>query len=576
MNPLFRIIRGVCKPVLWRLIFITLPRAIWRAGFTQFNSFLTGVTGKSDNFFDNNPDVFIIPKYTELSKAKKASSRLAYKPRFAIMINGEPTERALFRIDRQVYENYVIGGGDTCDWALEIDGGDVLERNALFEAALELNVALLDGDKPAELTFGWRNAEGGGFTFEPAKSKFVSLKGGRGTRHINRILVACPGGMRLARPDTFPVGHYMFGMPWIDKSLIKKIIVFQLDMLGDAMMVLPGVQKIQSLFPNLTLDVCTSKSNSVFWKSQPNINSVFAVSPNNKVRGLFDETELTDILAKLKERNYDLAISLNIQASLSEFAEDIGDFTLGLSSANNFTHNYPNPVIFISGFTFENSLHYTEYVLNMLSVFDNSTDIERRAYISDSTEKDISHFCETNSAFSAKRTVGFHIGAGDSFRQWKTEKFAELADMLIEKFSAVIVLVGGKEDAENNDAMIALVKNRANILSVAGKFSIPESLALMKHFDVFVGNDSGCGHMAALQGVPALTVCGGVTPLSLIAPGGNSAIQVAHPNKHMLDGRYAMTHGIMGDITTDDVFVGFKKLLCVSGLAKKFLPEESE
>ncbi|MEE3147340.1 MAG: glycosyltransferase family 9 protein, partial [Bacteroidota bacterium] len=59
-----------------------------------------------------------------------------------------------------------------------------------------------------------------------------------------------------------------------------------------------------------------------------------------------------------------------------------------------------------------------------------------------------------------------------------------------------------------------------NCINVAGKFSFEEELALISHLDAMLAMDSGNGHMAALFGVPVVTLWGVTHPYLGFAPYG--------------------------------------------------------
>lgn len=81
----------------------------------------------------------------------------------------------------------------------------------------------------------------------------------------------------------------------------------------------------------------------------------------------------------------------------------------------------------------------------------------------------------------------------------------------------ILLFGGGKEE-------IAQLKNietdYSSVNSVAGKFSFQEELALISNLDVMVSMDSGNGHLAAIFGIPVVSLWGVTHPFAGFAPFG--------------------------------------------------------
>ncbi|RXG17911.1 ADP-heptose:LPS heptosyltransferase [Leeuwenhoekiella aestuarii] len=89
-----------------------------------------------------------------------------------------------------------------------------------------------------------------------------------------------------------------------------------------------------------------------------------------------------------------------------------------------------------------------------------------------------------------------------------------LADLASKKYK-IILFGGGTKEQQLLNAFEAKYKN---VVNVAGKFSFTEELALISHLDAMLAMDSGNGHMAALFGVPTVTLWGVTHPYLGFAP----------------------------------------------------------
>ncbi len=106
--------------------------------------------------------------------------------------------------------------------------------------------------------------------------------------------------------------------------------------------------------------------------------------------------------------------------------------------------------------------------------------------------------------------IAIHAGSGavNPARRWDAEKFAALADRLVERENAHIVLVGGKGD--ENDAVFALMQptTQARTVNLTAKTSLAGLAGVLAACDRFIGADSGVMHIAAAVGVPVVAMFG--------------------------------------------------------------------
>src|SRR6185437_16911115 len=109
-------------------------------------------------------------------------------------------------------------------------------------------------------------------------------------------------------------------------------------------------------------------------------------------------------------------------------------------------------------------------------------------------------------ALFGKPVVAVHPGVGNAMRQWPAEHFASLIDLLVEKNAVNAVLIGGAEEVELADEVLARVANRNAVVSVVGKTPLRQLPDLLRACVLYVGNNSGPKHIAAALGVPTIGI----------------------------------------------------------------------
>ena len=105
------------------------------------------------------------------------------------------------------------------------------------------------------------------------------------------------------------------------------------------------------------------------------------------------------------------------------------------------------------------------------------------------------------------------IAAGAAYgsaKCWLPERFAEVADRLIDDFRANVILFGTSSEREITSRIAKSMKQAS--VDLAGATNIALLPALMARCPLFLGNDSGAMHVAAAVGIPVVAIFGPTDP----------------------------------------------------------------
>lgn len=91
----------------------------------------------------------------------------------------------------------------------------------------------------------------------------------------------------------------------------------------------------------------------------------------------------------------------------------------------------------------------------------------------------------------------------------------KVVDELAKNQLVQIIFFGGKQDTES---IKRLIKDHTNCFVFAGVISFEEELQLISNLDVMLSMDSGNAHLAAMYGVPTITLWGATHPFTGFAP----------------------------------------------------------
>jgi heptosyltransferase-2 len=126
-----------------------------------------------------------------------------------------------------------------------------------------------------------------------------------------------------------------------------------------------------------------------------------------------------------------------------------------------------------------------------------------------------------------KEYIAFAIGGQHFTKMMPTEKIISI----IKKLNASVILIGGPEDFERGEQIIADTKNTFN---ACGKFSINQSAYLVKNAKHVITHDTGMMHIAVALKQKIYSVWGSTVPEFGMSPykaaEGSKIIEVQHLN----------------------------------------------
>ena len=107
--------------------------------------------------------------------------------------------------------------------------------------------------------------------------------------------------------------------------------------------------------------------------------------------------------------------------------------------------------------------------------------------------------------------VVFHPGAGSPAKCWPLDSFVELGRRFVEAGQRVRCLIGEVERERLSAAGRAKLGGAFSVLEPTTPLELYRTLV---DADLFIGNDSGPGHLAAIAGVPTVTLFGPTSPVT--------------------------------------------------------------
>ena len=149
------------------------------------------------------------------------------------------------------------------------------------------------------------------------------------------------------------------------------------------------------------------------------------------------------------------------------------------------------------------------------------------------------------SSLPGKKWLAIGPGANWQPKIWSADNFAQVANSLKDNIDAVILL-GGPADTSYSDTTASQLE--LPYLDLTGKTDLLTTSAVIQKCVIFLGNDSGLGHLASAVDTATVTVFG---------PGKPERYHPWHPDNQWLCGQAAS----LENIDTDTVSKAARQLL---------------
>jgi heptosyltransferase-2 len=340
------------------------------------------------------------------------------------------------------------------------------------------------------------------------------------------------------------------------REKIKRILIRGTNWIGDTVITLPALAAIRKNFPSARISILVRPWVADILRGSPLIDELIIFDKKGKDRGI---SGLFSLAKRLRRKDFQLAILLQnaFEAALIAFLAAIPERWGYATDGRSWLLTRAVPLS-----EEIKRRHQMYYYLELLSSLGLEIG-EPEFRLSPSIEEN-----ETGRALLAGSNVdlslplvGINPGATyGSARRWYPERFAAVADQLIEEFSAEIIIFGGKAE---RDIALDIIKNiKGKSVDLSGKADIASLIGIFPFLDLLITNDSGPMHLAAALSVPVVAIFGPTDPATT-SPFGDihSVVRVPVPCSPCLKRDCPKDHRCMKLITPEMVFAEAAKKL---------------
>ncbi len=285
-----------------------------------------------------------------------------------------------------------------------------------------------------------------------------------------------------------------------------RILVKEVNWLGDLVMTLPALRALRRAFPHAALAVLVKRELASFFDGTRWIDEVIDYSVRRSVAGLADRRR---VVATIRRSRFDLAILFprSFEAALWTTLARVPQRAGYVADRRGplLTRKAWRDALLLQQHQVHDYLHLLRATLGVAGdPADTAIDVEPR------------HRASMDAWLAARRRRRGPLlalapaAAYGPAKEWPAARWTALADRLAERHGAECVLLGTPNERPRCEEIAQATRQGA--LIAAGETNVGQMIALLSRCAGFAGNDSGAAHVAGALGIPTVALFGSTNP----------------------------------------------------------------
>ncbi len=310
------------------------------------------------------------------------------------------------------------------------------------------------------------------------------------------ILCQNRGGRVLDPPGPL-LGSAGAGMSHI---VPERILIVRLDRIGDVVLSTPVIQVLRTAYPQAFIAMMVRSECQDLVMGNPALNQVIIYEKGRGYRGI---RETIRFAWRLRRSKFNVALVLH-PTYRSHWIVRLAGIPVRIGYQRKggrlLTHRLPHRKQ-------EGRRHEADYTLDLVRFMGLHPPAPHPVVpVRPEAERRVSALLEKLGLSASEPLVVLHPSASCPSKRWLPQRFAEVADRLIDTTGHRMILVAGPGDLRYANEVEQAMRCRA--VNLAGMLSIAELACVLKRCRLLISNDSGPVHVAAALGTPVVTIFG--------------------------------------------------------------------
>lgn len=300
---------------------------------------------------------------------------------------------------------------------------------------------------------------------------------------------------------------------------MNKVLIINPFGIGDVLFTTPVIRAIKEHQPGAFLAYWCNLRVRDLLKCDKRIDKIFALSrgdikklcSHSKLEGL---RKSLDLFFGLKRERFDIALDYSLDHRYGLVCK-----LAGIRKRAGFNYKgrgrFLTDKLELTGYSDKHVVEYYLDLLRFIGVAPAGAELELKV-----PQEDKIRAQGILSACGVKKgdlLIAIAPGGGESWgrdaalKRWPQEKFAQLADRIIENFAAKVLLLADENERVVTQAINCKMNKKA--IDLTGKVSLTDLAALIDSLDLLIANDGGPLHIAAALGKKTVSFFGPTDPV---------------------------------------------------------------
>lgn len=274
-----------------------------------------------------------------------------------------------------------------------------------------------------------------------------------------------------------------------------KILFITLSNIGDVILSLPSLDRLLAVYPKAQVTVVCGERAAGIFKDNFYIKRCIAVKGKTGLGNRFA------LMRELKKEAYDLIVDLK-NSAFPLFLKARHKTYPWFNATGAIVHMSQRHLYKVKKFT-----RAIEIAQSYKGTIDGGAGILRKALCVSSKDRAAAqNLLYDANVWHDDKFILISPGARSHIKRWPVNKFAELADRLIQELGQKIIIVGDEVDAESCAALKKAMSSPA--ANLCAKTSLKSLAALTEKAQAVISNDSAVMHLASYLDRPVITIFG--------------------------------------------------------------------
>ena len=288
----------------------------------------------------------------------------------------------------------------------------------------------------------------------------------------------------------------------------QRILLIQLSAIGDTILTIPTIRAIRNRFPNAHLAMVASSINLQYLAGCPYIDQYIPCRLEELIKS---PRKLIAFIVALRRHRFDWAIDFEHWPRLSALIAygSSASRRIGFRSGGQHRHYlFTDVVEHIPG---QHEVVNFLKIASLLGCSIRGTGLE--VWLKREDEDWARGFLNEMGIDPSRPVVAIHPEAGrrgEPRRRLPHDRLVSVADALVERYQAQIILTGDPSEVELSQQIA--VQTRSSCTVAAGKTQINQLAALFANADFVICGNCGPMHLAAAAGTPVVALHGPTNP----------------------------------------------------------------